>query len=163
LEVKPKEVLAMTAKEKVERKPKGRRAAKGCALVLLILVVLLAIGAAIGWSFLAREHREARSLPLNAVNFDKLKNDGVYHGLYEGGMYGWRYNECDVTVKDGRVTGIQLVGSIDPGTENTDYKMLYDRVIKAQSLQVDTISGATLTSKAYLQCVENALLQAKHE
>ena len=152
----------MTAKEKVKRKPKGRRVAKGCALVLLILVVLLAIGTAIGWSFLAREHREARSLPLNAVNFDKLKNDGVYHGLYEGGMYGWRYNECDVTVKHGRVTSIQLVGSNDPGAENTDYKMLYDRVIEAQSLQVDTISGATLTSKGWLQCIENALIQAQH-
>jgi uncharacterized protein with FMN-binding domain len=153
----------MTAKEKVKGNLKGRRMAKGCALVLLILVVLLAIGAAFGWSFLAREHREARSLPLNAVNFDKLKNDGVYHGLYEGGMYGWRYNECDVTVKDGRVTGIQLVGSIDPGARNTDHQMLYDRVIAAQSLQVDTISGATLTSKGWLQCVENALLQAQRE
>jgi uncharacterized protein with FMN-binding domain len=30
-------------------------------------------------------------------------------------------------------------------------------------LQVDTISGATLTSKAYLQCIENALIQAQHE
>jgi uncharacterized protein with FMN-binding domain len=29
--------------------------------------------------------------------------------------------------------------------------------------QVDTISGATLTSKAWLQCVENALIQAKGE
>jgi uncharacterized protein with FMN-binding domain len=154
--------MTMTAKEKVKGKPKGRRIAKGCALVLLILVVLLAIGAAIGWSFLAREHREARSLPLNAVNFDKLKNDGVYHGLYEGGMYGWRYNECDVTVKDGRVTAIQLVGGIDPGAANTDRQMLYERVIEAQSLQVDTISGATLTSKGWLQCIENALIQAQN-
>jgi uncharacterized protein with FMN-binding domain len=41
--------------------------------------------------------------------------------------------------------------------------MLYDRVIAAQSLQVDTISGATLTSKGWLQCVENALVQAQGE
>jgi len=155
--------MTMTSKEKVKGKPKGRRIAKGCALVLLITVVLVAIGAAIGWSFLAREHREARSLPLNAVNFDKLKKDGVYHGLYEGGMYGWRYNECDVTVASGRVTAIRLAGSNDPGGGNTDHEMLYDRVIEAQSLQVDTISGATLTSKAYLQCVENALLQAQRD
>ena len=97
---------------------------------------------------------------MNAVDFDKLKNDGIYHGLYEGGMYGWRANECDVTVTNGRVAAIQLAGSQDPGG-SFDYRMLYDRVIAAQSLQVDTISGATLTSKAYLQCVENALLQAQ--
>jgi uncharacterized protein with FMN-binding domain len=39
--------------------------------------------------------------------------------------------------------------------------MLYDRVIQAQSLQVDTLSGATLTSKAWLQAVENALIPAQ--
>jgi major membrane immunogen (membrane-anchored lipoprotein) len=31
------------------------------------------------------------------------------------------------------------------------------RVIREQSLQVDTISGATLTSKAFLKAIENAL------
>ncbi|HHV58206.1 MAG TPA: FMN-binding protein, partial [Firmicutes bacterium] len=34
-------------------------------------------------------------------------------------------------------------------------------VIKSQSLQVDVISGATLTSKAHLKAVENALEQAE--
>jgi uncharacterized protein with FMN-binding domain len=35
------------------------------------------------------------------------------------------------------------------------------RISKDQSLQFDTFSGATLTSKAYLQAVENALFQAQ--
>lgn len=145
----------MNAQEK--RKSK----AKGCLIALLIVVVLLGIGGGIGWTLLAREHREARSLPLNAVDFDRLKDDGVYHGVYGGGMYRWRSNECDVTVSNGRVTDIHLAGSQDPGTENTDYQVLYERVIAAQSLQVDTISGATLTSKGWLQCIENALLPAQ--
>ncbi|HSJ55326.1 MAG TPA: FMN-binding protein [Anaerolineae bacterium] len=149
----------MTAKEK----GKGKSKAKGCALVLLILLVAVAVVAGIGWSFVSREHREVRNLPLNAVDFDRLKDDGVYHGVYEGGMYRWRFNECDVTVQNGRVAAIQLAASQDPGTENTDSQMLYDRVIAAQSLQVDTISGATLTSKGWLQCIENALLQAQRE
>ena len=38
---------------------------------------------------------------------------------------------------------------------------LFDEVIKSQSLQVDVISGATLTSKAHLKAVENALEQAE--
>jgi uncharacterized protein with FMN-binding domain len=78
-------------------------------------------------------------------------------------MYKWRANECDVTVTNGRVTDIQLVGSQDPGSKNAQHKELYDRVIQAQSLQVDTISSATLTSKAWLQAVENALIPAQHE
>ena len=96
------------------------------------------------------------------MDFGKL-NDGTYRGAYEGGMYKWRANECQATVSSGKVTDIQLAGSSDPGGKNTQHEALYDRVIQAQSLQVDTISGATLTSKAYLQAVENALLQAQHE
>jgi len=112
--------------------------------------------------FQVKEHREAKSLPLNAVDFSRL-SDGAYHGAYAGGMYKWRANECQVTVSSGRVTGIQLVGTKDPAAKNTQHEVLYDRVIQAQSLQVDTISSATLTSKAYLKAVENALLQAQHE
>ncbi len=129
-------------------------------IIALIVVVVLGIAGSIGWSKLSKEHQEARSLPLNAVDFNKL-NDGTYRGAYAGGMYKWRANECQVTVANGKVTGIQLTGSVDPGAENTGHQTLYDRVIQAQSLQVDTISGATLTSKAYLQAVENALLQAQ--
>ncbi|MBN2392640.1 MAG: FMN-binding protein [Anaerolineae bacterium] len=131
-------------------------------IIAFVVVAGLGIGGGIGWSKLSKEHQEARSLPLDAVDFSKL-NDGVYHGAYAGGMYKWRVNECDVTVADGKVTGIQLAVSQDPGGKNTQHEALYDRVIAAQSLQVDTISGATLTSKAYLQAIENALVQAQHD
>lgn len=141
-------------------KARTKRRGRGCLLALLVLLVILAVGGGIGWSFVAKEHREAAGLPLNAVDFDRL-NDGTYHGAYAGGMYQWRYNECDVTVDSGRVTDIQLTGGVDPGEGVFDLQMLYDRVIKAQSLQVDVISGATLTSKGYLQCIENALIQAQ--
>jgi uncharacterized protein with FMN-binding domain len=78
-------------------------------------------------------------------------------------MYKWRANKCQVIVASGTVTAIQLESSQDPGSKNTQHQELYERVIQAQSLQVDTISSATLTSKAYLQAVENALVQAQHE
>ncbi len=148
----------MDTKEKTKRKGRG----KGCLIGLIIVLTVLAIAGGVGWSLIAKEHREAGSLPLDAVNFDKL-SDGTYHGAYAGGMYKWRANECQVTVANGKVIGIELAGSIDPGADNTDFERLYDRVIQAQSLQVDTISGATLTSKAYLQSVENALLQAQYD
>jgi uncharacterized protein with FMN-binding domain len=131
-------------------------------IIAAVVVAAAAIGGGIGWSKLMKEHREARSLPLDKVDFNML-SDGTYHGKYEGGMYHWRANTCDVTVKDGRVSSIQLTVSQDPGGKNTQHEELFGRVIQAQSLQVDTISSATLTSKAYLQAVENALLQAQHE
>jgi len=130
--------------------------------IALVVVAALAAAGGIGWSRLMKEHREAKSLPLDAVDFSKL-NDGTYHGAYEGGMYKWRANECQVTVSSGKVTDIRLVASKDPAAKNTQAEVLYERVIQAQSLQVDTISSATLTSKAYLKAVEDALLQAQHE
>jgi hypothetical protein len=53
-------------------------------IVALVVVAGLATAGGIGWSRLMKEHQEARSLPLNAVDFGKL-NDGTYHGAYEGG------------------------------------------------------------------------------
>jgi uncharacterized protein with FMN-binding domain len=129
-------------------------------IIALTAVAGLGIAGSIGWSKLKREHEEARNLPLDAVDFSKL-NDGAYHGAYAGGMYKWRANECDVTVAGGKVTQIQLAVSQDPGGKNTQHLPLYERVIQAQSLQVDTVSGATLTSKAYLKAVEDALVQAQ--
>jgi len=132
----------------------------GCLIVVIVFVVLGA-AAGIGWTFLSKEHKQARSLPLDAVDFNKLK-DGTYTGSYAGGMYRWRANEARVVVSSGRVAQIELLRAEEKREEGWE-QALYDRVIAAQSLQVDTISGATLTSKAYLQAVENALLGAQHD
>lgn len=149
----------MKSKVKNRTKRKGKHKVSGW-FIALIIVAVLGAGGGIGWSFLAKEHKEARNLSLDAVDFNTLK-DGTYIGEYEGGMYKWRANKVQVTVSLGKVSDIKLFNSTDPGKENTQQDILYDRVIKDQSLQVDTISGATLTSKAYLKAVENALIQAE--
>ncbi len=142
----------------MKRKGKGRM----LLIVLAVLVFLVVITLGGGLLYTAGEHREAKNLPIAIVDFKKLR-DGTYIGEYEGGMYKWRANKVQVTVSSGRVTDIKQMNSTDPGGENTDQDSLYDRVIEAQSLQVDTISGATLTSKAYLKSVEDALLKAQAE
>lgn len=127
--------------------------------IIGIVLVGLGVGGAIGWSKLSKEHLEAKNLPLNAIDFGKLR-DGTYTGSYEGGMYKWRESEVEVTVSSGRVTKIKLVKNKENQTsEYTD--KLFNRVIEAQTLQVDVISGSTLTSKAYLQSIENALIQSQ--
>ena len=128
-------------------------------IIALAVVAVLGTGAAVGMSHVGKEHKEARSVPLDLVDFKRLK-DGVYIGAYEGGMYRWRVNSAQVTVSGGRVSDIK---SLSAGYEYKDQEKLqalYDRVISAQSLQVDTISGATLTANGYLMAVENALLKA---
>ena len=131
---------------------------KGIVALIIVLIVVVLIGVTVcaGCVSLSREHNEARNVPIAAINFSTLR-DGTYTGEYEGGMYKWRVNKVKVTVDSGKVTGIELLDSSDPGEKNTDSRQLYDRIIEAQSLQVDVISGATLTSKAYLKGVEIAL------
>jgi uncharacterized protein with FMN-binding domain len=139
-------------------KRKGRGKMLGW-IIALVIIGFLGIGGIVGWSYLSKEHNEAKNLPLNGVNFSRL-NDGTYVGEYKGGMYKWRENEVRVKVTSGKITNIELLKNKEKQPFEFTNK-LFERVIEAQSLQVDTISGATLTSKAYLQGVENALKQAQ--
>jgi uncharacterized protein with FMN-binding domain len=75
----------------------------------------------------------------------------------------------EVTISGGEVTSIRLLkGGLDGDgnpAEIGDGKTildLYDDVLAQESLQVDGISGATLTSKAHLKALENALSQAQN-
>ncbi|WP_081949453.1 FMN-binding protein [Paenibacillus durus] len=63
-------------------------------------------------------------------------------------------------MSSGKVTQIALLKNTE-GRPSEFTNELYDKVIQSQSLQVDTISGATITSKAYLKAVEDALLKAQ--
>ncbi len=134
---------------------------------IITLAIVVAAGIGVGALFCApgsplkKEHDEARNLPITNVDFTNLK-DGTYTGEYEGGMYKWRANKVQVTVKSGKVTEIKLLDSASKNKSlNTMYDPLYSSVMEAQSLQVDVVSGATLDSKAFLKGVENALLKAE--
>jgi uncharacterized protein with FMN-binding domain len=142
-----------------KKKREGKRKMSWWIMSLLIIIAVLGVGGAIGWPFFSKEHKEARNIPIKNVDFSRL-NDGTYIGEYEGGMYKWRYNKVQVIVSSGNVTNIKL---LKPESQLKDkiHTKLYDRVIENQSLQVDTISGATLTSKGYLKGLENALEQAQ--
>lgn len=136
-----------------------KRKGKVVMIIVIILAALAVIGGAGAIACTSEERREGKNLPIAAIDFKEL-NDGTYDGEYEGGMYKWRTNKVQVTVSSGNVTDIKILEHKENRPpEFTD--KLYDRVIKAQSLQVDTVSGATITSKAYLKSVENALAKAQ--
>jgi uncharacterized protein with FMN-binding domain len=64
-------------------------------------------------------------------------------------------------VSSGMVTDIKILEDANKKDEVPERSAMYDKVLKAQSLQVDVVSGATLTSKAYLRGIEDALMQAE--
>lgn len=88
--------------------------------------------------------------------------DGTYNA--SAVSYGWTgMLTCDVTFKDGRLSAIDVVEEYDTYTGEiapTAFSNYIPRVIEAQSLAVDAVSGATSTSNAIRACVEDAIVQA---
>lgn len=125
------------------------------SIFILVLYVTLTSASC---SKLSLEHEEARNIEIAQIDFSTL-HDGRYDGYYEGGIYSWRENECQVTVDSTRLTRIVLVNSAAEYT-TAFLDTLYNRIIRQQTLQVDVVSGSTLDSKACLKAVEDALLDA---
>ncbi|MBR1781466.1 MAG: FMN-binding protein [Oscillospiraceae bacterium] len=84
--------------------------------------------------------------------------DGVYVGVGEG--YGGEI-EVQVTVQDGRITDV-TVRSAKYETEPyfTRACTLIPYILSTQGTDVDTVSGATFSSRGILEAVNAALLQA---
>jgi len=86
-------------------------------------------------------------------------SDGTYTGSFPfGDTYMYRVS---VTVDSGIITGIEV---LENGTENEYAEKglgVIPRIIDKQTPNVDAVSGATVTSKALMKCVEKALAQKK--
>jgi len=133
--------------------------------IVLIIVGVIAVGIGAGLMIDGPSRREIRDLPIAAVDFKRLK-DGTYEGYYDGGKSKMRAARVRVTVAGGAVTGIEEVvegGDGEPQelSKGLTIDDLFGRVVAVQALQVDTITGATLTSKANLKAVEDALNKAQ--
>lgn len=136
---------------------------------IVILIIIGVIGVALLGGIMGTEpgRREIKNLTINDLNFNKL-HDGIYVGEYKGKKDSFRNTKVQVTVSSGKVTDIKVLkGALDKegkpaeiNAKGSTVKDLFDKVIETQSLQVDVISGATLTSKTHIKAVENALEQA---
>ena len=117
-------------------------------LWILLGIVILAVLMA-GWA--AIDPMRYKKLVVNDVILDDIP-DGVYEGSFKGGRFS---NSVEVTIKDHKIVDIKKVGSPTP----TDklYSQIYDKIIEKQSLNIDAVSGASITTKTSLKAVENAL------
>lgn len=136
-------------------------------VVILCVVGVLALGLGGAVILTAPGRRELQNLVIADPDFSKLR-DGTYTGAYHGTKDSSRDAAVEVTVSSGAVTKIRVTKGALAGDKQTaevrngfTISDLFEEVVKSQSLQVDAISGATLTSKAHLKAVENALEQAE--
>lgn len=124
---------------------------KAIKVILVILIVLLVI-AGTGALYLTRGLDSGKKIPIGKVEPSQLES-GVYEGEYRGGRWS---NKIKVTVKDQQITRIHVVKTVLFERPEVT-RAIIDRVIKNQNTDVDVISGSTVTSKAYLKSIENAL------
>ncbi len=77
----------------------------------------------------------------------------------------WGPVQVAITVSGGRITGSQAV-QVPSGNQRDDeinavaVPLLDAAVLQAQSAQIDTVSGATVTSEGYLQSLQSAIDRA---
>lgn len=120
--------------------------------VLGIIVLLFIVVAASGMFYISRGLEEGLNVKINPVDLS-LKEDGVYKGSYDFGRWS---NELNVTVKDHKITNIEVTDDmmiVNPEVRSA----IFQRVINEQDTAVDAVSGGTVSCKAYLKSIENAL------
>ena len=134
--------------ETTMKKSKKKRIIVIAALV--IFVPLLAFGGSYLYT-VARYQQIVSDTVIVTPDLQAVK-DGTYLGEYDAIMVS---AEVSVTVKDGEITDVVLV------RHKTDRGVPAERItqdaLAAQSLEVDTITGATNSSKVILKAIENAL------
>lgn len=120
--------------------------------ILLWIFIILVLFIAGMFFFITRGLSSGRKLQINDVNLSSVK-DGTYDGKYSAGRWS---NEVKVTVNDHKITGIEIVK--DASFIPPDFsKNLINNIIEKQKINVDAVSGATVTTKAYEKSIENAL------
>ncbi len=83
-------------------------------------------------------------------------------GVYQGSGTGYRVDiTVAVTIKDKQITSIEILSASDDEPFFGRAKGLIDQIIKKQSTKVDTVSGATYSSKGIISAVKNALTGEK--
>ena len=84
--------------------------------------------------------------------------DGIYKGTgtgYAGDI------TVAVQIKDRQITAIDILSSSDDAAFFKRAQAVIDKIIEGQTLEVDTVSGATYSSRGIISAVKNALTGEK--
>ena len=98
---------------------------------------------------------------LTATKGVDLSSVQLQDGTYTGTAYGYKsYITVAVTIKDGAIAAITIVSEGDDEEYFDQATAVIGRVLKAQSTDVDVVSGCTYSSKGILAAIEAALAKA---
>lgn len=102
------------------------------------------------------EEKKAETPKAEKGSFDLT--DGVYKGTGTG--YAGEIT-VSVQIKDKQIVAIDILSSSDDAAFFNRAKAVIDKIIEGQTLDVDTVSGATFSSKGIISAIKNALTGEK--
>lgn len=89
----------------------------------------------------------------------KGDSTGLKDGTHKGEATGYKGAvEVEVVVADGKITKVTITGDEEtPEVGQAAFEKLEAAIIEKQSADIDVVTGATVTSKAVIKAVEEAL------
>jgi uncharacterized protein with FMN-binding domain len=123
--------------------------------VFLAVLVMLFLGATAAKSYIQANLERLAALDIQDVDLSRI-SDGVYTGSHKVFPVS---AEVEVTVDNHRITGIKLIKHTNG--QGSPAEVIPDKVIEAKTLEVDTVAGATYSSKVILKAIENSLTNEK--
>lgn len=84
--------------------------------------------------------------------------DGTFYGTGTG--HGGPI-KAEVVIEKGKISKVEAVEHQEtPGIGDAALEKISGEVIKSQTAEVDSVTGATITSNGFIQAIDNALSQA---
>jgi len=120
--------------------------------ILLGIIGVIVLGISVMAFMLMNGMNTAQALELNQIDLTQI-DDGKYVGTYETTRWS---NKVEVVIENHEIKEITIVKDVMIALEGLSDR-LFKRVIDNQSIEVDIETGSTITSKAYLKAIENAL------
>ena len=121
--------------------------------IVLILLVIILLGFVGGKIVSHKIVSHAESLSVEEIDLSKVK-DGKYLGHYEISPV---KVSVETLIHNGKITEINLVEHFNG--KGVSAEKIIDYIIEKQSLKVDCISGATVSSVAIKKAVEDSLTE----
>lgn len=127
--------------------------------VFLVVAMLFSLAACATTDNTAKENEEPSKTEEETPKTGKGNlTPGTYSGEFQG--LGGKV-KVNVTVDENEIKDIEVLENYEtPGVGTVPIEQIPKEIIERQTLAVDTITGATLTSNAILASVENCLKQA---
>jgi uncharacterized protein with FMN-binding domain len=124
--------------------------------VVITMIILTGITALCIYLNSVNNYKEkVANTQINEIDISQIP-DGSYIGYYDVGFI---YAKVEVVVKDGSIINIKLLEH--KNDRGSSAESIISDIIKAQSLNVDAVSGATNSSTVIKKAVEIALTKAK--